>query len=217
MLIAFFIGYVAPLFFPLAVLVGAFVYARLHRDGPLDIVTGASAYLAIMIAAAAVLIALGAGHILTAILGDLNEGFTYGGDSVLGGIFGGLGLPSDADRQDADLSGGLGYAIVGVGLATLHVWLRGRLARTFGLDTSVERAVEVIAALLFGLVVLVLAANAVSTTAERLYYGEDAGAPGEPLAYAISFTAVWLLYGARVVVALQSGSEDEPVDEEQPG
>jgi hypothetical protein len=214
MLHSFLIIYGASLLLPLAVLAAAFVYARLHSDGPLDLVSGGSAYLAIMTAGAAVLIAIGSAQVLTAILADLNEGFTYGGDPVLGGPFGAPGPPSNADRQDADLSGGLGLALVGVALATLHIWLRGRLTVLSGLDTGVERAVEVLAALVFGLVVLVLTASAVAALIERLSYGEDAGAPGEPLAFALAFAAVWLIYGARCLIALTAPPEAEAAMDE---
>ena len=132
MLIAFFGIYTAPLVLPVAILAAAFVYARLHREGPLDLISGVTAYLSIMIAVSAVLVALGAGHLLTGIVADLNQGYTYGPDEVFGSISGGFDSSAANHRQDADLAGGLGFALVGIAIATLHVWLRGRLVHAGG-------------------------------------------------------------------------------------
>jgi hypothetical protein len=173
------------LILPVAVLTAAFVYARLQREGPLDLISGVSAYLCIMVAVSAALLVAGLGQVLTGILADLNEGYTYGDN-----------------RQDGDLSGGLGFAVTGAAIAMVHVWLRARLQATGNFDAGVERAIEVVAAIIFGLVTLQFAAVAIGTTSERIYYGEDAGAPGEPLAFALSFGALWVVYGARVLANL---------------
>jgi len=212
MALGLFLVYGSGLLLPLAVLGGAFLYARLQGDDPLTVATGATAYLAIMIVASALVIAIGAGQVLTAIFGDLNDGFTYGAEGALSNPFGAPGSRSAADRQDADLSGGLGLVLVGVALATLHVWLRSRLDGLARIDTVVERAVEFLATLGFGLVMLVFAAWGVSTAVERFDYGEDAGAPGEALAYAITFAGVWLVYGARVLIALTPSSEPDAAE-----
>lgn len=183
------------LILPVAVLTAAFVYARLQREGPLDLISGFSAYLCIMVAVSAALLVAGLGQVLTGILADLNEGYTYG-DSLIGPG------PPGSNRQDADLSGGLGFAVTGAAIAMVHVWLRARLQATGNFDAGVERAIEVVAAIIFGLVTLQFAAVAIGTTSERIYYGEDAGAPGEPLAFALSFGALWVVYGARVLANL---------------
>lgn len=192
--------FATTLILPVALLAGVFIYARVQRDEPIDLVSGASAYIGLMLAASALLLATGLGRFLAGVFADLDASFTYEALSPGGGF---IGEGERAARQDADLSGGLGLLLAGVALATFHLWLRYRFREAGSFDGGVERALEVIMTIVFGLAFVVLAANAASGLVERIYSGEDAAAPGESLAFAIAFALPWLIYGARVLGDLQ--------------
>src|SRR5688572_5124342 len=114
-----------PAAFILAV---AFVYVRQQRAQPVDITTGVSAYTVILIGLGALLMTLGVGEMLTALMAEIDGEYTYG--------TAGLGLDDAVDdldefselgtgeRQERDTATGLALFVAGAGANAVHlvVW-----------------------------------------------------------------------------------------------
>lgn len=190
------------------ILVVAFVYVRQHRGQPVDINTGATAYTVIIIGLGALLITLGVGQLLTAIIAEIDGDYTYGvastgfaSDFELGDAddFGTLREEDVDSRQEDDVATGLALFITGALAVGAHAWLRGWLAGQGRLDRGVEAAWDILAALVIGITAIALVGEMLDETLGRAISDDDTGATGSTIAQMFAVAALWVVYGYRAL------------------
>ncbi len=177
---------------PLAVLVLAFVLHRTRDREPLDLATGLSAYLSLMLVASAIVLVIGVAHFLIGLFGTLDSGFTYGNQSFFG-----EGGSDDADN--VHLATGIAWAAAGCVMGAVHLVARRRLRDSGQLDEGVEAACEAVFAVGLGLFGLLRAAVALAAALERAVVSSSPATPRQELAYALPLLALWAVYGRRTL------------------
>jgi hypothetical protein len=204
---------------PVAVLAAAFVYAQLRRGREVDMATGLTAYTALLLAASVLVLALGVGRLLTAVVAEFDADFAYSTDTsqLPPGA-----LRTQAGQQDADLAAGLGLTLAGTASVLAHAALGGRLRRRGDFDDDAWALVDIATAIGAGLAAIALLGTFIGRTLDRAIVEESAATPGGSLAFLVAFFGVWAVYGARVL--RQAGidtwnfrvseSRDEDDDEE---
>lgn len=195
--------------FVLAVLVASFVLVRARQGEDLDLASGATAYTSMMLAALAVVAAIGVARLLVGAMGAVDADYTYGPGGPSGPAFS-SGLPEDgydldADRNNRDAAAGIALLLVAVTVGWLHLGLRMQLVARGLLDRAVERAVEASMAVLAGVVSVALCGVAFSLVLQRGIVETRPPSPGETIAYACGALLVLLVYGARVARGLGMG------------
>jgi hypothetical protein len=202
--LVFGLGLLVPAIF---ILVIAFVYVRQQRGMTVDINTGLSAYAVILIGVGALLIALGVGQLLTAILAEVNSDYTYGTSSLNSDVFGGdfsddfSDLAADAtnDRQEHNVAAGLALFVAGALAVGVHILLRGWLGGEGRFDRGVEGAWETFYAIVVALVALLLAAQMLNETLSRALTSDDTSAAGSTVAETIAVVGLWAVYAWRAL------------------
>ena len=203
--LAFGLAFIAPAVF---ILVVAFVYVRQHRGQTVDINTGATAYTVIIISLGAVLITVGVGQLLTAIMAEIDGDYTYGvatTDFESGFEFessDGFGSLDDGDvdsRQEDDVAAGLALFIAGALAVGAHAWLRGWLAGQARLDHGVEAAWDVFVALVVAVTAIVFIGQMLDQTLGRAISDEDTSATGSTISQMFAVLALWAVYGYRAL------------------
>ncbi|HEX6029840.1 MAG TPA: hypothetical protein VFY90_00325 [Tepidiformaceae bacterium] len=209
------LGLIVPAVF---ILVIAFVYVRQQRGVTVDINTGLSAYTVILIGIGALLIALGVGQLLTAIMAEFDEDYTYGVSSLQGDLLGGSFDPTTPgttdNRQEENVAAGLALVVAGAAAVGLHLWLRGWLGGEGRFDRGVEGAWDTFFAVVIAVVALFLAAEMLNSTLGRAIVDNDRTAAGSTIAETIAFLGLWLVYVWR---ALHHVGFLAPVREGGPG
>ncbi len=193
--------FIVPATFILAV---AFVYVRQHRGQPVDITTGVSAYTVILTGLGALLLTLGVGQMLTAIMAEIDDDYTYG-TQALGfddGFFDdldALGDETTGDRQERDTATGLALFVAGAIAIAVHIWLRGWLLGQARFDRGVEGAWDTLFAILIGLTAVALVAQMLTETFGRAIADDDTSATGRTIAQMAAVMGLWLVYGYRAL------------------
>ena len=187
------------------ILVVAFVYVRQHRGQPVDINTGASAYAIFLIALGALLITIGAAQLLTAIMAEIDDDYTYGAafpgfdqDFGDGGTVDDFGQDTD-DRQERDVATGFALILAGGLAVAAHLWLRGWLQGQARFDRGVEGAWDVLFTLVLGLTAIVLVGQMFDETFTRAFTDDDSNAAGSTIAQMVAVLGLWAVYGYRAL------------------
>ncbi len=189
-----------PAVFVLAV---AFVYVRQQRGQPVDITTGVSAYTVILIGLGALLVTLGVGEMLTALMAEIDGDYTYGTaglglDDVFDDLdgFGDLGT---GERQERDTASGLALFVAGAAAIAVHIMLRGWLLGRARFDRGVEGAWDTLLAILAGVAAVALVAQMLSGTFGRAIADDDTTATGQTIAQMLAVLGLWVVYGYRAL------------------
>lgn len=218
-----FLVYGGGLMLTVVLLSGLFLFVRVRRDEAVDLATGVSAYVALLIALSAIVTAVGIAYLVRAALGAVDWDFTYGSvdrsGPVVVGPFGVLGGYPDTDR---DRSIGAGLALTGLAFGWVHVLLRSYISVRGLFDAGVERAVELILFLLAGAAAVLAGATALARVLERNTAEPPAPGAGGAVAVLAGAVLLWVIYGARVARGLEigpswlltglGGEGDEPAD-----
>jgi hypothetical protein len=194
------LGLIVPSAF---ILVIAFVYVRQQRGAAVDIDTGLSAYAVVLIGFGALLIALGVGQLLTAVMAEIDADYTYGVSSLEGDLLGGSfdqTTPGSKDnRQEENVAAGLALFVAGAAAVGIHLWLRGWLGGEGRFDRGVEGAWDTFFAIVIAVVALFLAAEMLNSTLGRAIVDNDRTAAGSTIAETIAFLGLWLVYAWRAL------------------
>ena len=175
----------------------AFVYVRAQRGQGFDIGTGLTLYASTLLGLSAVVVAVGLGLLLTALMAQIDEDYTYGPE--FSSSFEGDVRGASSSRQERDSAAGLGLVVAGGITASLHIWLRAALRRKERLDDGAEGAVEVVMAFAFGLVAVLLIGSVFHDSFERAIADDSSVSPGGTIAQMCAFIALWALYGLQVL------------------
>ncbi len=181
----------------LLILLLVFVYVRAQRGQSFDVGTGLTLYASTLLGISAVIVAIGLGLLLTAVMAQIDEDYTYGGLNDFSGES--FDSPSSGSRQERDSATGLGLVVAGGITASLHIWLRAALRRKERLDDGAEGAVETVMAFLFGVIAVVLIGSVFRETFRRAIADDSSISPGDTVAQMWAFIALWALYGLQVL------------------
>lgn len=183
---------------PIVLLLGlGFVYARAQRGHAIDIDTGITAYTSLLTVIAAVVVAVGVSFLARAIMGGIDADYTYG---FAFDQFDGSG---PIDPQDRDIARGVGLIVVGAVMLALHIAIRTKVATNNRLDRGAEGFIEVSAAIILALTVLVIAAQVLQNSLERAINDDVSIVPGSAIAFFWGFAPLWAAYGYRAFVHYQ--------------
>lgn len=187
-----------------AILAGVFAYVRAQRGRPVDINSGLTAYAVILLGAAAIVLTAGVASLLTAVMAEIDEDYTYG-------EFGRGGFPAfdnndsfqppdlEDNRQKEDVANGLALVATGVLAGAAHILLRAYLRDRGNFDPGVEGAWDVLMALIVGLALLVLIGTVFSETFERAIVDDNTNSPGDSIAAMWAFAVLWAVYAWRAL------------------
>jgi len=202
----FFLVYGGGPIIAVAVLIAVFFYIRARQGEPVDLVTGASTYVTLLLALSAVVAVIGIAFLVRAALGAVDTAFTYGSEGPPGTVVVvPFGSPEGAGSTDRDRALGFGLAFAGVAFGWVHILIRSYLKARGRFDDGVERAVELAMLLVAAAATLTAAAVALGEVIERNTADAPVPAPGGAVAAAIGAAVLWLVYGTRVARGLGIG------------
>ena len=198
----------------------AFVYVRVHRGQPVDLNTGATAYVVILVSIAAIIMTSGVANLLRPAIGSIDEDYTYTSSFFSGSDFNDFNdnddnASGDTDRKSRDVASGVGLVLAGSLIVFAHLALWSWLRANGHWDVGAERAWTMVVTLMLALFVVTLLTVFASDALERIVADEGQGVtPGASIALLIPFAALWAIYGRRALGDLRFafGTPAEPAE-----